>query len=116
MGSKAKRKILLRSKHRVVYSESYHSHGKSTIAVNVVSCYPPKRWHLDYVSDEDDEAGEYVLKSLGARKTRIDLAFKEHFKTRDAPTKAQYSALVSRVWDKFAEALERDYKRSKVKK
>ena len=65
------------------------------------------------MSDEDDEVGDYVLTALGARKTRIDLTFAEHFKIPNAPTKAQYSSMVSRVWDKYVEALQKDYRRSK---
>ena len=113
MGSKSKRKILLRTKQRIIYTETYRSHGKPTIAVDVVTRHPPKGWHLDYVSDEDDEAGDYVLTSLGPRKTKIDLTFTEHFKTTKAPSKAEYSSMVSQTWNKFVDALQKDYRRSR---
>ena len=112
-GSKSRRKILLRTKHRVVYTESYHSLGKPRTAVDVVTLFPPKGWHLDYVSDEDDEVGDYVLTSLGAQKTRIDFTFTEHWKIHHAPAKAKYASSVSQVWDKYREALQKDYRRSK---
>ena len=112
-GAKSTRRILLRTKYRIIYTESYRSHGKTTIAVDVVTRHPPKGWHLDYVSDEDNEVGDYVLTALGPRKTRIDLTFAEHFKIPNAPTKAQYSSMVSRVWDKYVQALQEDYRRSK---
>ena len=112
-GSESKRKILLRTKRRVVYVETYRSRGKSTKAVDVVTLFPPKGWHLDYVSDEDDEVGDYALSSLGLRKTRIDLTFLEHFKIAHAPSKKRYASMVSQVWDKYVEALQKDYSRSK---
>jgi hypothetical protein len=113
-GSNSKRKILLKTEHRVVYTESYRSGGKPRTAVDVVTLYPPKAWHLDYVGDEDDEVGDYVLTSLGPQKTRLDMAFKEHYKVaRGLPSKAQCVKDVGQVWDKYVQALERDYRRSR---
>jgi hypothetical protein len=111
-GSGSKRKILLRTRHRVVYTEHYLSGGKPTIAVDVVTLFPFEGWHLDYVSDEDDEAGDYVLTSVGPE-TRIDFTFTEHFKTDHPPSKAAYTSQVSHTWDKYADALLKDYNRSK---
>lgn len=111
-GSETRRKILFRDEHLVVYTETYQSGGKSTTAVDVVTLFPPRGWHLDFVSDEDDEVGDYVLSSLGPRKTKIDLTFWEHYKVAKAPSKTAYSSHVSQVWDKYVEALEKDYARS----
>jgi len=108
-GSKTKRKILLRTKHRVVYVETYHSHGQARNAIDVVTLYPPKSWHLDFISDEDDETGNYVLTSLGTHKTRLDMTFREHYKVANPPSKTQYQKAVSQTWDKYVERLEKDY-------
>jgi hypothetical protein len=81
--------------------------------VDVVTLFPFKGWHLDYVSDEDDEVGDYVLSSLGPLRTRIDFTFMEHFKIAHAPSKEQYASMVSEVWDKYVEALHRDYRRGR---
>ena len=110
-GSKANRKILMRTKQRVIYTESYRSRGKPRTAVDVVTLYPPKAWHLDFVSDEDDEVGDYVLSPLGPRKTRLDMTFTESYKVAQAPSKAQYASHVSQVWDKYVEALQKEYRR-----
>jgi len=114
-GSKSKRKILLKNKRRVVYVVNYRSQGKSRSAVDVVTLYPPKAWHLDFTGDEDDEIGDYVLTSLGPRKTRLDMKFKEHYKIRKAPTKAQDVKQIHEIWDKYVAALERDYSRKKMR-
>jgi len=114
-GSKSKRKILLKNKRRVVYVVNYRSQGKSRSAVDVVTLYPPKAWHLDFTGDEDDEIGDYVLTSLGPRKTRLDMKFKEHYKIRKAPTKAQDVKQIHEIWGKYVAALERDYSRKKMR-
>ncbi len=112
-GSKTKRKILLKTNHRVVYTQTYTSGGKPRSAVDVVTLYPPKAWHLDFVGDEDDETGDYVLTKLGPRKTRLDMTFTEHYKTRRAPTKAQDMKHVHEIWNKYVAALEKEYNRQK---
>jgi hypothetical protein len=108
-GSKAKRKILLRTHNRVIYTSTYRSGGRSRNAVNVVTLYPRKAWHLDFIGDEDDETGDYVLTRLGAQKTKLDMAFEEHYKTRRAPTKAQDLRQIHQIWNTYVAALQKDY-------
>jgi len=110
-GSKSKRRILLRTKHRVVYMLSYPSRGKIRTGINVVTLHPPNGWHLDFVGDEDNETGDYTLTTLRAGKTRLDMKFTERYKIRNAPSKAQDAKSVGGVWDKYVPALERDYAR-----
>jgi hypothetical protein len=113
-GDKSRRKILLRTERRVVYSETYRSNrDEPTIAVNVVTRHPYKGWHLDYVSDWEDDVGDYALTSLGPRKTRISFTFTVHFKIDKPRSKEQYASIVSKVWDKYAQALEKDYHRTR---
>jgi hypothetical protein len=112
-GSKSKRKILLKTKHRVIYTSNYRSRGKQRSAVNVVTLYPPKAWHLDFIGDEDDEVGDYKLNSLGPRITKLDMTFTEHYRIRNPPTKAQDLKVTHELWDKYVAALERDYTKSR---
>ncbi len=112
-GSKAKRKILLKTERRVIYTSTYISGRKPRSAVNVVTLSPPRTWHVDFVGDEDDETGDYVLTKLGPRRTRLDMTFTEHYKTRKAPTKAQDAKHTHEVWDKYLAALKKDYGRQK---
>jgi hypothetical protein len=112
-GSEARRKILLRTKHRVIYTSAYRSGGKPRSAVNVVTLYPPKAWHLDFIGDEDDETGDYTLTGLGPGRTKLIMTFVEHYKIRRAPTKEQDVKHTHEVWDKYVTALERDYARRK---
>ncbi len=112
-GAKSKRKILLRTKRRIIYTETYRRRGKPTVAVDVVTRHPPKGWHLNYVSDEEDEVGDYVLTSLGPRKTRLDMTFTDQYMIPNAPSKAEFVKIVEQVWDKYVEALEKDYRRTR---
>ncbi|HYB85094.1 MAG TPA: hypothetical protein VED86_07170, partial [archaeon] len=73
----------------------------------------PNAWHLDFVGDEDDETGDYVLSSLGPKKTRLDMAFTEHYKVEDAPSRAEDTKHIHEIWDKYVRALEKDYARKR---
>ena len=110
-GSKAKRRILLKTNCRVIYLSLYRSERRSRSAVNVVTLYPQTAWHLDFIGDEDDEAGDYMLTRLGPQKTRLDMTFEEHYKVPKAPTKAQDLKQTNIVWDKYVSALEKEYAR-----
>jgi hypothetical protein len=110
-GSKVKRKILLKTGRLVMYTSSYRSRGKPMIGVNIVSLRPPKRWHLDFLGDEDDETGHYHLTRLGHGRTRLDMSFTEHYRIRRAPTKAQDMKHTNEIWDKYVSALEKEYAR-----
>jgi hypothetical protein len=103
----------MKTKHRVVWVASYRSSGKIRNAVDVVTLHPPKAWHLDFIGDELDQTGDYTLTSFGARKTRLDMTFKVHYKIRNVPSKAEDVKDLHEVWDKYVAALEKDYGRSR---
>ncbi len=109
--SKSQRKILEKTKKRAIYAQIYVGvDGKQKVAVNIVTLKPPSAWHLDYFGEEDDEIGEYRLRSLGKNKTRLDMVFKEKWKEiAKIPSKEEQVEQTNRVWDKYAAALEKDY-------
>jgi hypothetical protein len=109
--SKARRKILEKTKDRVIYTSRYKSHGRTKKAVNIVSLRPPNAWHLDFIGDEDNETGDYRLTRLGPQKTRLDMVFTEKYKTRNPPSKADDLSHTNEVWDKYVVALMKDYRR-----
>lgn len=110
-GSKSQRKILQKTKKRVIYAQLYKSEdGEEKVAVDIVTLKSPDSWHLDYFGEEDDETGEYKLTSLGRSKTRLEMVFKERWKIQNPPTKAWQVRHTNEVWDKYIVALERDYK------
>jgi len=112
-GSKTRRIILQKTKRRVVYISAFKWTGRSRYGVQIVTLRPPNRWHLDYFGEEADEIGDYRLTKLGARRTRLDMTFKEEYKISGAPTRKEETKQTSGVWGRYVAALERDYARSK---
>lgn len=102
IGSKSKRTILEKTKQRVIYTVRGGGGTQVWNAANIVTLHPPKSWHLHSIGDEDDEVGDYKLTSLGSKKTRLDMIFKEIWKT------------VNEIWDKYKAALEKDYRKRKL--
>ena len=115
-GSKSQRKILEKTKKRVIYVQIYKGEdGKQKVAVNIVTLRPPNAWHLDYFGEEDDEIGDYVVKNLGKDKTRLDMVFKEKWKNvAKIPSIEEQTKQSNKSWDKFVEALEKDYNSEKT--
>lgn len=110
-GSKSKRKILEKTKKRTIYAQIYEgADGEQKIAVDIVSLKPPTSWHLDYFGEEDDETADYSVTSLGKKKTRLDMVFREKWKITNSPTIKEQIKSTNRVWDKYIAALEKDYR------
>jgi hypothetical protein len=110
-GSNSQRKILERTKKRVIYVQIYEgADGEEKAAVNIVTLSPPNSWHLDYFGEEDDETGEYRLKALGKNKTRLDMLFREKWKNIvKIPSVKEQIDNTDKVWDQYVAALEREY-------
>ncbi|MGA2461850.1 MAG: hypothetical protein ABSF82_10550 [Candidatus Bathyarchaeia archaeon] len=108
-GSKTKRTILEKTKHRAVYVIEYPDEKQIKIGFNLVTLSAPYSWHLDYFGQDDDEIADYALVRLGPRKTRLDMVFTEKWKIRKVPEKAIFTKHISQIWDKYVAALERDY-------
>ncbi len=108
-GSKSSRRILEKSKERVVYSVDYKDQRKKG-HVSVVTLKPPSAWHLDTAGNEKDtEVADYRLTKIGEEVTRLDILFRETFAAMRAPTRGQLSDHVSELWDKYIVYLEREY-------
>ncbi len=110
-GSKNQRKILEKTRKKTIYASLYDgADGKQKVAVNIVTLNPPTSWHLDFFGEEDDETGEYRLKSLGKDKTKLDMFFKEKWKNiAKIPSIKEQVNGTNEVWDKYVAALEKDY-------
>jgi hypothetical protein len=112
-GSKNKRRILEKTRKRIVYVTTYFPKpSKAMMGVNLVTLHPPNSWHLDFIGQEDDEQGDYRLTRLGARRTRLDMRFSEKYRVRQATTQAEDKKHTEEMWDKYVAALEKDYSRT----
>jgi hypothetical protein len=111
--STSQRKILERTKKRVVYVSTYTgADGNEKVGVNIVTLKSPSSWHLEYLGEEDIEIGDYKLTSLGKNKTKLSMVFKESWKIKE-PTIQEQVDSTNKSWDMYTEALERDYASSK---
>lgn len=90
-------------------SVRYTSHGRVITAARIVTLKPPNAWHLDWIGDENEETGNYQLRSLGARKTRLHATFKVNYKYRRTTSKLVFMKNLNGMWDKYVAVLERDY-------
>jgi hypothetical protein len=114
-GGKHRRVILLKSRTKTVYA-SYKdgTDGKPKLAVRVVTLNPSNySWHLDYYAEEDTETGEYKLTPLAKEKTRLDMVFHNKWKIGKGPSTENFEKETNLVWEKFADALEKDYNAGK---
>jgi len=112
IGSKFPRIILDKAKQRVVYAGYKPGEdGKPKLAVRVVTLHPKTySWHLDYFAEEDAEVGEYKLTRLGQNKTRLDMTLRNKWKHGKGPSKEEFESGSREDWDKYALALESDYR------
>jgi len=108
-GQKRQVAILERNAQRIIMSVRYKSRGRVMTAARIVTLKPPNAWHLDFSGDENDETGDYRLRSLGVRKTRLYATFKVNYKNRRTPSKLAFLKNINEMWEKYAAALEKDY-------
>jgi hypothetical protein len=80
------------------------------IAVDVVRLDPPRSWRTDQIDESDWMSLDYRLAPIGPRRTRLTLHVTERWLTRDHPTSAELRARVSAVWDRYAAAIEADFR------
>jgi hypothetical protein len=109
--SKKKRKVLFKTKRKVVYYQYYIGDDKvQKIIVNIVTLKPPNSWHLECFGEEDDEIGDYRLMSLSKNKTKLEMVFTEKWKiSRGIPNVQKQVKQTSRFWDRYIDALMNDF-------
>jgi hypothetical protein len=108
-GAKARRLIVEKTKRRAVYITQQKGTKVGT-AINIVTLRPPNRWHLDSIGDQRNETGEYHLRKVGPGAVRLDMVFRLNWKIPPAPTKSEFIRHLDEAWEKYAAALEEDYK------
>ena len=113
VGSRTRRTILQKTRRRVIFMTTQRRRGKTISAVRIVTLHPPDSWHLDKVGHENDEIGDYRLRRLGPKKTRLDMKFKAKYKIAHAPRANENTKQTNRVWDRYTAALEKDYARTR---
>lgn len=108
-GSKTKRRILERTKKRIIWTVNYTEAGKPKEGLRVVWLRPPDSWHLDTCGDHR-EVGDYKLTSIGKEKTRLDAVFHMTYDDPDeVETKEKWEKETDELWAVFTRYLESEY-------
>ena len=115
VGAKFPRIVLEKNSKRAVYaSYKQGNDGRPKLAVRLVSLNPKNySWHLDYFAEEDLEEGDYKLTKRGKEKTKLSLTLNNKWKNWRGPTRKEFDISTKKTWDKYAPALENDYRDSK---
>jgi hypothetical protein len=112
IGSKNKRNIHERTEERVIWTVEGMKLPSGTEPVRVVWLRPPNAWHLETCGD-GNEVWDYKLAPLSKNRTRLDIAFTELSIDRaKLQSREDYVAETLDHWDRYAESLERDYRKS----
>ncbi len=113
-GESYQRKIIERSRRRVVFEDLEETKDGWVWGQDVVTLLPPDRWHMDGVGNRRDVTADYKLSRLSDGRTGLHLQWRRRPNVPAAKelTKAQREADALRAWKRFAVAMERDYRRS----
>ncbi|MGA2783391.1 MAG: hypothetical protein ABSF09_01645 [Candidatus Bathyarchaeia archaeon] len=114
IGVKARRLILEKTKSRAVFINQPKGTNIGT-AINIVTFHPPNGWNLNSIRAERDTRGHYRLRKFGPGGTKLDILFKLEWKMAPTSTKTGLVRHLDEIWEKYAAALERDYKRNQRK-
>ena len=113
-GEKYLRKVVERSRNRVIFEDLSETERGWAWMSHDVSLRPPKRWHMTGLGNNVDVVADYRLTALARDRTRLELRWRRKPKNKNAirMTKAAREAETKTGWQNFARALERDYRRS----
>ena len=117
-GESYQRKVISRTRRRVVFEDLEGSKDGWVWSRDVVRLRPPNRWHMDGVGNQRDVTADYLLTTLSDGRTQLEIRWRRRPKTPGASTltKAQREASMLRSWKLFAAAMERDYRARRRKR
>jgi len=115
IGSARQRVIIEKTRKRVVFAQVWNeAEGKTRVNVDIVTLKPPDSWHLDMFGSFRNETAEYKLKSLGKGTTQLNVEFKNRWRVVPKIETSEHEVKrLNDIWDGYAEALERDYARTR---
>jgi len=113
-GESYERKVVERTPRRVVFEDLEESDTGWVWSRDVVTLRPPNRWNMVGTGNRRDVKANYVLTRLSDGRTQLELRWRRQPKLPEAKkiSKAQREADTLRAWERFGEAMERDYRRA----
>lgn len=112
-GSSARRHFVERNKRTVAWVTHTSREGAESENIRIVTLKPPRRWSVTGFGEDLNEVGDYVLRSLGPRKTELSMTFKLNYKSAKPEPSTKWEEHLSNNWKKFKSALENDYSDSR---
>ena len=107
------RRIIERSRRRVVFENLYDSGRGWGWERHVVTLLPPRRWHSVGRGNLHESVLDYSLLPISVRRTRLRMRWKSRPVDRGPrPSRQQVERYVTQLWRRRARFLEREYLRS----
>ncbi len=115
-GEKYTRRVVERTKGRVVFEDIEPDEAGWFWTRHVVRLIPPYRWHMDGWGNRRHVTADYRLAPVGKNRTRLELRW------RRRPSLLKFTRIPKSVgerssrlgWANFRRELERDYRRSRT--
>ena len=105
-------RILLREPRRIVREVVVPGPNRNrNTELEIITLAPPNGWSLRKLSVTDDKRGTYRLTSLGSNRTALEMRFQENWKASRLPNRGRYRALFDRVWDRYVQLMEAEFRR-----
>jgi hypothetical protein len=108
------RHILRKRRGEYVWIQRYIRGGKEKEGVRFITLEPPNAWHNEAIGDEKESSIDYRLTPMGKKRTRLTITVRATYKTMEPEAKSGLEDILSRDWDKYGAALEKDYASGKA--
>jgi hypothetical protein len=104
-------RVIRISPRRLVRIRVYRGSGRDpALTVEKIRLTPPHSWHQDQLDENDQQAMDYRVRSVGRGRTRLQLLSTERWLTPKHPTREALRAQIASTWARFAAAVEADYR------
>ena len=116
-GEHYQRKVVRRNRRQVIFEDIEEGPHGWYWATHDVELQPPDRWHMESSGNHVQVVADYQLTTLPDGRTQLDLWWRRRpglleFTSRP---KAEAERSSTRGWQRFARALEQDYRKSRAR-
>lgn len=116
-GGGFRRRVIERSPRRVVFEDLSSSTAGWVWLRNVVTLRPPDQWHLEAIGNGLDARADYKLTALTPSRTRLSMTYRMRpgLLGSPVPPRATLETMMQGVWNTYRDALERDFRASRLR-
>jgi len=111
-GEKYERKVLAKTARKAVFEDLEEGPDGWYWGRSVVTLHPPRRWNLQRKGNRSEVVARYLLTELTDGRVRLDLWWRRRtlLGPAERPSKRERERSSKLAWERFARALERDYR------